>query len=105
LRAFRWKKDSSFEGRHDLEDLLKASKLLGISEERLRQQGVPEDEILVHAATLRAAMNEVVALWHNNLRFASEARLRAFLKRLGRLQGVKGDALKKNSLDLLRAAQ
>ena len=35
LRAFRWKKDKSFEGRHDLEDLLKASGLLRIGEEIL----------------------------------------------------------------------
>lgn len=32
LRAFRWSKDRSFEGRHDLEDLLKASDLLGLNE-------------------------------------------------------------------------
>jgi HEPN domain-containing protein len=35
LRAFRWRKDRSFEGRHDLEDLLKSSKLLTISDERV----------------------------------------------------------------------
>lgn len=45
-------------------------------------------------------MNEVIALWHNNLRFASEASLRAFLNRIGRLRGVKGNALKKNAADL-----
>jgi len=28
LRAFRWTEDTSFEGRHDLSDLLKASRLL-----------------------------------------------------------------------------
>ena len=50
-------------------------------------------------------MSEVVALWHNNLRFASEASLRAFLRSEGRLQGIKGNALKKNSADLLNAAQ
>ena len=50
-------------------------------------------------------MNEVVALWHNNLRFAPEASLRAFLNRIGRLKGIRGDALKKNSADLLNAAQ
>ena len=37
-------------------------------------------------------MNEVVALWHNNLRFAPEASLHAFLKRIGRLKGIRGDA-------------
>ena len=45
------------------------------------------------------------ALWHNNLRFASEASLRAYLNRIGRLRGIRGDALKKNSADLLLAAE
>lgn len=30
LRAFRWQNDRLFEGRHDLEDLLKSSELLTI---------------------------------------------------------------------------
>jgi len=105
LRAFRWEKDKSFAGRHDLEDLLKASDLLGINEGWMRRQGVSEEEITEYALSLRAAMNEVIVLWHNNLRFASEARLRAFLHRIGRLAGIRGDTLKKNALDLLNAAQ
>jgi hypothetical protein len=105
LRAFRWDKDTSFEGRHDLEDLLKSSKLLRIDENHMRRIGVSEFAIMEYAVVLRAAMNEVIALWHNNLRFASEASLRAFLNRIGRLRGVKGNALKKNAADLLNAAQ
>jgi hypothetical protein len=54
---------------------------------------------------LSVAMNEVIVLWHNNLRFASEARLKAFLRGIDRLRGVKGDPLKKNTKDLLTAAQ
>jgi HEPN domain-containing protein len=105
LRAFRWSKDKSFEGRHDLEDLLKASDLLRINERRSQKRGISEDERRQSSIALRAAMNEVVVLLHNNLRFAPESSLRAFLNRIGRLQGVKGDALKKNSTDLLNAAQ
>jgi hypothetical protein len=105
LRAFRWKEDTSFEGRHDLDDLLKASNLLGINEKQMRRHGISEDEIIGHSVGMRAALNEIVALWHNNLRFASENRLRAFLHQKRRLQGVKGNALKKSSLDLLNAAQ
>lgn len=105
LRAFRWRKDRSFEGRHDLEDLLKASALLRINEDYMRRRGVSEDEILDYVLSLRAAMNEVLALWHNNLRFASETSLRAFLHRIGRLQGIKGNPLKRSALDLLNAAQ
>ena len=33
LRAFRWKEDQSFEGRHDLNDLLKASGILRVNEQ------------------------------------------------------------------------
>ena len=105
LRAFRWAKDQSFEGRHDLGDLLKASALLRINDEHMRRKGISEEEIADYDLRLRAAMNEVVRLWHNNLRYASEASLRAFLKRLDRLRGIKGDALKKNALVFLEGAQ
>jgi len=105
LRAFRWTEDTSFEGRHDLLDLLKAIRLLRVDDEYMRRKGASEDAINRSAATLRGALGDVVVLWHNNLRFASEASLKAFLNKLGRLQGVKGDPLKKNALDLLNAAQ
>lgn len=105
LRAFRWVDDASFEGRHDLAELLKASRMLQIDEEYMRLNGEPDEAIMQSGRSLRAAMNEVNLLWHNNLRFASEARLKAFLRRLGRLQGVKGDPLKKNAMDMMLAAQ
>jgi hypothetical protein len=105
LRAFRWTEDTSFEGRHDLSELLRASRLLRIDDEFMRRKGTSEDAILHYGRKLRAAMNEVVCVWHNNLRFTSEVSLKALLKRIGRLQGVKGDPLKKNALDLLNAAQ
>ena len=105
LRAFRWKEDPSFEGRHDLSELLTASRLLKIDDEFMRRQGASEDAIRKSGLKLRKAMNDVMILWHNNLRFASENGLKAFLHRRGRLQGLKGDPLKKNALDLLVAAQ
>lgn len=105
LRAFRWKKDASFEGRHDLADLLKAGDLLQKHEEQLRKQGYADAEVNEYSRRLRVSLTEVVLLWHNNLRFASEASLRAHLNRIGRLQGIRGDPLKKNSLDLLNSAQ
>lgn len=105
LRAFRWAEDTSFEGRHDLSDLLKASRLLRIGEEFMRRKGTSEDAIYHAGVELRGAMNEVIMLWRNNLRFASETSLKAYLKTLGRLQGIKGDPLKKNTADLLNAAE
>jgi HEPN domain-containing protein len=105
LRAFRWKKDQTFEGRHDLAVLLKASRLLQIDDEYMRRQGESEEAIQASGQELRAAMKELTVLWHNNLRFASEARLRAFLKGVDRVKGIKGDPRKKNAQDLLNAAQ
>jgi HEPN domain-containing protein len=105
LRAFRWRKDTSFEGRHDLEELFRASGVLEIHEERSRKKRITEEEIARSASDILDAVGEVAALWHNNLRFASEASLRAHLNRIGRLRGIRGDALKKNSADLLAAAE
>lgn len=105
LRAFRWTEDTSFEGRHDLSELLKASRLLETNDEYLRRRRASEEERRDSALLLRRAMNEVVILWHNNLRFASEASLKSFLSGIGRLRGVKDNPLKKNALDLLNAAQ
>jgi hypothetical protein len=105
LRAFRWSEDTTFEGRHNLSELLKASGLMRIDDDLMRRKDVSENEIRESGERLREAMNEIVILWHNNLRFASEASLKALLKRIGRLEGVKGNPLKKNALDLLEAAQ
>jgi HEPN domain-containing protein len=105
LRAFRWKQDKSFEGRHDLMELLRASDFYRIDEDDSRIKRLSEEKRQQASLLLRVAMNEVVTLWHNNLRYASEASLRASLKRGGRLRGVKGNALKKNSTDLLVAGQ
>ena len=71
LRAFRWNKDPSFEGRHDLEDLLRASALLITNETWMRRQGASEEEVFSYTVALRAALTHVTTLWHNNLRFAS----------------------------------
>jgi hypothetical protein len=105
LRAFRWTEETTFEGRHDLSELLKASRFLRIDDEYMRLKGASDAAILRSGMAIRGAMNEVIILWRNNLRFASEASLKAFLNKLGRLQGVKGNPLKKNALDLLNAAQ
>ena len=105
LRALRWKVDRSFEGRHDLNDLLKASGILSVNEDHLRRRGKNEGEVHQSSLKFRTAMNEIVSLWHNNLRFASESRLKSHLTRIKRTQGIKGNPLKKNSADLIAAAQ
>src|SRR5437660_12786091 len=59
LRAFRWAEDASFEGRHDLLYLLKASQLLKIDDEYMRRKGVSENAIHSSGVKLRGAMNDV----------------------------------------------
>jgi len=105
LRAYRWSEDVNFEGRHDLFDLLKASRLVRIDDEYMRRKGASDKSIQQSGIALQAAVNEVINLWHNNLRFTCEARLKSFLNRIGRVKGIKGDPLKKNASDLVNAAQ
>jgi len=95
----------NFEGRHDLFDLLKASRLVRIDDEYMRRKGASDKSIQQSGIALQAAVNEVINLWHNNLRFTCEARLKSFLNRIGRVKGIKGDPLKKNASDLVNAAQ
>ena len=102
LRAFRWRKDRSFDGRHDLGDLLKASELLRIDESY--GGGRVASGTADGRSDLRDAVIAVGVLWHNNLRYASEASARAFFRQAGRGRGIKGDALKKMSSDLIEAA-
>jgi flavin-dependent dehydrogenase len=59
LRAFRWKEDAAFEGRHDLIELLKASRLLRIDDEYMRAKGASDADIQSTGRTLRAALSEV----------------------------------------------
>ncbi|MCI0378151.1 MAG: hypothetical protein L0215_11130 [Gemmataceae bacterium] len=105
LRAYRWREHATFEGRHVLLKLLKDSGLLGVYDMATRDQGLGEHEVLRQSASLQAAVGDVAVLWHNNLRFASERRLKAFLVSIKRHQGKKGDPCKANALDLVNAAQ
>ena len=105
LRAFRWREDRTFSGRHDLDELLKASGVLRVNDDYMRRKGKNDDEILAASRDFRAAMNEIVVLWHNSMRFASEDRLHAHLRALGRVQGIRGDPLRQNALAMLNAAQ
>jgi HEPN domain-containing protein/stress-induced morphogen len=105
LRAYRWRKETSFEGRHALLKLLKDSGLLSISDRAMREKGYNELEVMGVSAGLRAAVSDVATLWTNNLRFASEARLKAFIVSINRHLGKKGDPCKASALDLVNAAQ
>src|SRR4051812_35093038 len=90
LRAFRLKKTPAFEGRHDILLLFKESGMLQVAEETLKARGISHDEIDQHLRTIQTAANQVFALWHNNYRYASQARLLAHLKHLKLYEGVRG---------------
>lgn len=105
LRAFRWKRDPSFEGRHDLQRLFTQSGLLAVNEEQLHSKGFADSEIIQEIARLHAWMDSVVLLWENDLRFAPDALVRSRLAKLRRHERKRGDLLKLSALELLSAAQ
>lgn len=108
LRAFIVRRTREFDGRHDLIRLFGASKILDNVEQRVaakRHSASDKSAAVEVVQELRASMNLVVALWHNNLRYASEQRLRSFLVTLGAHHGIKGDIAKANTVRLLEAAQ
>jgi HEPN domain-containing protein len=105
LRAYMVKRKSEFESRHDLLLLFKESGILDVDPDKLKAKGLDDEQIRIHQQVLRSSVNEVFILWRNNYRFASEARLLAYLKQLKLYQRVKGDLLKAKAYDLLQAAQ
>ena len=104
LRAFRWLHDRSFDGRHDLRELLKASRFIQVSTETLRDSGYAEEDRASASLRLHAAMTELDALWMNSLRFVSESKLKRYLFESGRLHGIKGDGKKWVASSMLDAA-
>src|SRR5437899_8813032 len=81
LRAFRAKKTSEFESRHDVLALFAESGMLRVGEERLKALGWSDEQIAAHAKSLKSAVIDVYNLWQNNCRYASEERMLAHLKR------------------------
>lgn len=105
LRAFRWKKDQSFEGRHDLLRLFRESGLLQLNEEHLQSKGLSPDTVLQQVARFQGLMNHVVLLWTNDLRYAPEALARSRVVKMRLYERRKGNTLKDASLRLQNAAQ
>lgn len=106
LRAFKLRKDPTFDERHDLRELFKASGLLHVDTDALVQKGLSAQEAEGHLRQMLTAVNEIYLLWSNGFRYASEERLRAHLKRTATYRmKLKGDILKATTLRLLNAAQ
>jgi HEPN domain-containing protein len=105
LRAFKMRKETTFDEKHDLERLFRASGMLKIDPELLKAKGLSEEQAQAHFRGLQAAMVDVCRLWANDYRYASEARMRVHLKQRKLDRGVKGDCLKAKALSLLNASQ
>jgi HEPN domain-containing protein len=105
LRAFKMRKDPTFDERHDLRRLFRVSGMMEIRPESLKSSGLSEDQVNRYLRELQASLSEIYSLWRNDFRFASEKRLRAHLKHLRLERGVRGDFLKANAGKLLSAAQ
>jgi hypothetical protein len=105
LRAYMVKRKREFESRHNLLLLFKESGILEVDEDRLKAKGLSVEQIEHHRKALWSSVNDVVILWQYNFRFASEARLLAYLKKLKLYKGTKGNLPKAKAYDLLKAAQ
>lgn len=105
LRAYKLLRDPTFDEKHDLRRLFKASGMLTIDPDVLEAKGLSKEQTRHHFRELQSAVSEVCDLWANDYRFASEGRMRAHLKSRRLDRGVKGDFLKTQALTLLVSAQ
>jgi hypothetical protein len=105
LRAYKGRRDPTFDERHDLARLFKASGMLDIDPDMLRAKQWTDEQIESHLGALRVAANIIFQMWSNTYRFASEERLRSHLKKATGYRKIKGDYLKEQTRQFLNAAQ
>ena len=100
LRAFKGRRDPSFDEKHDLLRLFKASGILRKSTGESYDLADPTPRLLLKW------INEIVVLWSNDYRFASEERLRSHLRKNVAFRRItKGDLLKASARQLIEACQ
>ncbi len=92
FRAFRSLVDPYFEARHDLPELLSISGLELVSAGK-------NSRVIAEATAI------LFTRWKNDIRYASEKRLRRHFKRLKLDRSIRGDFLKENCRIALNAAQ
>jgi hypothetical protein len=105
LRAFKGRRDPTFDDKHNLLRLFASSGMLRVDRGKLRTIGWSEEEIDRHLRALQAAANEIFPVWANNYRYASEERLRSHLKRVTGYRKIKGDYLKELTRAFLNSVQ
>ncbi len=97
LRSLLWAKTREQGIGHDLKQLLKKARSLGVV-------NAEDDE------RIQDSLNEIAVIWHNDMRFTGEGWLQNRLKTLGRLSKigdmrVKGDPFKANTKSVLEACE
>jgi hypothetical protein len=105
LRAFKGRRDPTFDERHDLLRLFKASGILAVDWEKLNKNGWTDRQIEAHWTSLNRAINEIYPVWSNTYRFASEERLATHLKKITAYEKIKGDYLKEITRRFLNSVQ
>jgi hypothetical protein len=108
LRAYFFRRnglEAKLEAGHDLVRLFKASGFEAIALETRRRRGDTESEIDRFRQELSADINSLAQRWSNDLRYTSESRLGAELRRKHLHRGVKGDYVRFNAQQLVEAAR
>lgn len=106
LRAFKLKRDPTFDEKHDIQRLLKASGIMSFDKDVFENIGWSESETEAFFRELHAAVNDVSLLWSNTYRFYSKDLLRSQIKKNVALRArVKGDILKAIAWRLLKSSQ
>lgn len=101
LRAFKLRRTSVFDERHDILQLFKDSGIMDLNESPMVAKGVAMDRALEYSRKIRAAANEVYTLWANDYRYASESRLKSELVHMNQHLRAKGDVLKGQRVPLV----
>jgi hypothetical protein len=92
LRAYRWKIDPLWDGRHILPILFKESQL---------DSHLSADE----AETVSASFIIVSVRWSNSHRFTSPSKLAKYLNQIGATRNIRGDKLKANSMEIVSSGR
>ncbi|HZW33003.1 MAG TPA: HEPN domain-containing protein [Isosphaeraceae bacterium] len=108
LRAYFFRRngvDAKLEGAHDILKLFRASGLKEIALGAHQRRGDSEGQSERFGRALGADIHDVGQIWSDDLRYASESRLRTHLRQMNLHRGVKGDFLKFNAQRLVEAAR
>jgi hypothetical protein len=108
LRAYFFRRngmDAKLEAAHDIFKLFRASGLKAIGLEAHPRRDDFEGKSERFGRVLESDIHDIGQIWSNDLRYASEGRLKAHLRQMNLHRGVKGDFLKFNAQRLIEAAR